>query len=145
MSRPLSINHVLHTGRTQSVPYLPRNTFSNLSASKSSHSTSRKRQSARDLLENVRKNSSTFSLENCNTLESFICVCFAIIHRDQSPSLRPRCQRETPMTSPIHAASSSSHLTRTQSSHPTTKRDAPSYHPSNRAFYGPSKDNELPE
>lgn len=63
----------------------------------------------------------------------------------KAPRLRPRCQRETPMTSPIHAASSSSHLTCTQSSHPTTKRDAPSYHPSSRAFYGPSKDNELPE
>lgn len=31
------------------------------------------------------------------------------------------------------------------SSHPTTKRVAPSYHPSKWGFYGPSKDNELPE
>lgn len=38
-----------------------------------------------------------------------------------------------------------SRLVRARSSHPTTKSDAPSYHPSKWAFYGPSKDNELPE
>ncbi|CAB1452338.1 unnamed protein product [Pleuronectes platessa] len=58
----------------------------------------------------------------------------------------PRCQRETfDDTSHSRRVSSSSHLTRTRSSQPTTKRDAPSYHPSHGAFYGPSKDNELPE
>lgn len=38
-----------------------------------------------------------------------------------------------------------SHLPCTETSQPTTKTDAASYHPSRPAFYGPSKDNDLPE
>lgn len=98
-------------------------------------------QPGRDLLEKC--SSSTFC--NCNTLESFICVCFAIIHRDQSPVLKASVSAQDIDDISHSRCVFSSHLTCTQSSHPTTKRDAPSYHPSNRAFYGPSKDNELPE
>lgn len=147
------INLVLHTGRSGSKLCLPGNTFSNLSSAKLLRTPDQQvflllethYRSGRDLSEKCSKNTSTFLPGNCNTLESFICVCFAIIHGDQSPCLGPRCQRETSMTSPIHTASSPHISHALKSSHPTTKRDAPSYHPSNRAFYGPSKDNELPE
>lgn len=111
--------------------YLPSNTFSNLSASKSLQRPDisryfylQKCQSGRNLLENVRKKQLNFLTGNCNTLESFICICFAIIHRDQSPSLRPRCQRKTSMTSSIHTASSP-HISHALSRHIPQQREMP--------------------
>lgn len=67
---------------------------------------------------------SNFLTGNCNTPESFICVCFAIIHGDQSPCLGPQCQRETSMTSPIHTASSP-HISHALSRHIPQQRETP--------------------
>lgn len=65
-----------------------------------------------------------FLTGNCNALESFICVCFAIIHRDQSLCLRPRCQHKTSMTSSIHTASSP-HISHALSRHIPQQREMP--------------------
>lgn len=106
--------------------FLPRNTFSNLS----------------DFLERpdwvflllnaccqsqrtpVFVKQSNFLTGNRNTPESFICVCFAIIHGDQRPCLGPQCQRETSMTSPIHTASSP-HISHALSRHIPQQRETP--------------------
>lgn len=123
------INHVLHTGRSRSVFYLMRNTFSNLSAFKSLQRPDISRyfyqcQSERSLLKKCSKIQLNFLTGICNTLESFICVCFAIIHRDQSLCLRPPCQRKTSMTSPIHTASSP-HISHALSRHIPQQREMP--------------------
>lgn len=57
-------------------------------------------------------------------LESFICVCFAVIHTDQSSRLRLQCQCKTSMTSPIHTASSP-HISHALSRHIPQQREMP--------------------
>lgn len=122
--------------------------FSNLSACKSLQMPDISRcfffykcQSMKSLMHYIWKNSSTFPTENCDTLESSICV---FNHSQRSKVLLKALV--SARGDAFHSRCIfSTHLTHSQSSRHATKRDAPSYHPSKRAFYGPSKDNELPE
>ena len=86
------------------------------------------RPSGKNLSGYVRRNKFNFFPEKKkrteNKLESFICVWFAITHRDQSWCLRPQHRCKTSMTSPIHTASSP-HISHALSRHIPQQREMP--------------------